>query len=446
MKRKEKKYPDFILVETKKSLDEEYPLVVYKRKKKGEVKDNAAVSDDKKRQFSWRLIALFAIIAIAGYFNRDLAFSAVKNIIIAAIAVGAKLLTVKNAAIAAITVGAASYAAAIWIVAKNNPKFAGEIALIGGGAALTIGVLFAPLAVKLFIVVLSLPLLLLIFAAILLAIKFKGKIKGEGSEADERGIIYQVPNNHRWILRNVWYSNPKTLEGYQAKPQGYRIKIPFVWHKDEGLVSLVPVQEDPQAFTVNCKDGNPVEVDARVTYYVRDEEINGKHASLYYIVNTKGEDAHKLVHQRVKVALNRAMNTDSESAISWTKRKKENFGRDATIIINDLLRNDKPEVKDGEAEAMGKDYGLAAIINVQNIRPTETVQAAKEREAAAKIEEKAAEAEANAVFTVLEKTGANPTAVVVAQTIADMVRPLFDKDSGGGKKTKKEEKNEKQTK
>ena len=362
-----------------------------------------------------------------------LAVLAVAGIIVYAI-VGSGAISARGAAILSIIIGAAAgYAACVKIIIGKYPRFKGEIILTAAGLAAVVGVLFAPLEARLFIAVLAMPLLLAVFAAILLGIKFRDKLARQDG-GGERGIVYQVPNNHRWVLRNVWWSNPNTLEGYQAKAQGYRIKIPWIWHKDEGLVSLIPVQEDPQAFTVNCTDGNPVEVDARVTFYVRDEEINGKHASLYYTINTKGDDAHQLVHQRVKVALNRAMNTYSEKAISWTKKQKEKFGRDATIIINKLLRDDKPEAEKGDDGAEGKDYGLAAIINVQNIRPTEVVQAAKERETAAGIEREAAKAEAEAVFEIIKKTKANPTAVVVVQTIADMIRPLFDKDSGGGEK------------
>ncbi len=376
------------------------------------------------------------------------------GLVVAALGIAAFLLiriapnfTMKDAAIMAAIAGVMAYIALLWILAKKNPQFTGEIFLIGGGIALTIGVLFAPLAAKLFVVILSLPLLLLVLAVILLGVKYKDKIskKGEGKNGEntdeERGIIYQVPNNHRWVLRNVWWSDPNTFDGYKAKLQGYRIKIPIIWHKDEGLVSLVPIQEDPQAFTVNCTDGNPVEVDARVTFYVRDENIDGNHASLYYIVNAK-ENAHEIVHQRVEVALNRAMDVESDNAISWSRKEKEVFGRDATITINNLLRNDKPEVKEGsKGEQKGKDYGLAAIINVQNVRPTETIQAAKEREKAAEIELKAADPEAKAMQKMIKKTGANPTAVMIAQLLADTFRPIVENKITRKKNT--EEKDEK---
>jgi len=228
------------------------------------------------------------------------------------------------------------------------------------------------------------------------------------------------------VLRNVWQSNPRTLEGYQEKEEGWRVWLPKVWQSDEGLVNLAPVQLDVPPYTVNCTDGVQVQVDTRITYFVRQEDG----VAIKFVVNIPDGKAGELIIQRVKVALNRAMDATSDDAIAWPVDKKEKYSDAVDKMVNEFLKDDG-----------GKDYGIEAVVNIENISATPVVMAARDREAAAVIERRAAENEAETMETMIDKTGANATAVMVAQTIADAVRGIFSSKTSksGGTKSKSRE-------
>ena len=102
--------------------------------------------------------------------------------------------------------------------------------VLGICLAMLIVVTLLPVKTVIQVITFGLPVLLLLLAAILIGTQFAGKDKNKDNE-EERGIVYQVPNNHVWVLRNVWSSDPTTGAGYQAKPQGWRFKVPTVLHK-----------------------------------------------------------------------------------------------------------------------------------------------------------------------------------------------------------------------
>ncbi len=261
-----------------------------------------------------------------------------------------------------------------------------------------------------------LPVVVIVIVAVALGAAAFKKAKEVTSEEDaEKSIIYQVPKNHRWILRNVWFSDPVNGDGYEEKKEGWRFYIPKIWHSDEGVVDMTPVQLDVEPFKVNCTDGNDVDIDARVTYFIEEEEGS----AIKYHINTKNdsEKVKDLVTQRVKVALNRAVDKDSNVVISWSAEDKVTYSDLVTAKANELLRDDS-----------GKDYGLKAVINVENIEPTPAVKAATDRKKAAELEKDAADDEAAAMAKMITATGANPTWVMVAQTVSDALRGL------GGKK------------
>jgi len=250
-------------------------------------------------------------------------------------------------------------------------------------------------------------------------------VKKDGEEG-AKSILFHVSKNYKWVLRNVWQSNPRTLEGYQEKEEGWRVWLPKVWQSDEGLVNLAPVQLDVPPYTVNCTDGVQVQVDTRITYFVRQEDG----VAIKFVVNIPDGKAGELIIQRVKVALNRAMDATSDDAIAWPVDKKEKYSDAVDKMVNEFLKDDG-----------GKDYGIEAVVNIENISATPVVMAARDREAAAVIERRAAENEAETMETMIDKTGANATAVMVAQTIADAVRGIFSSKTSksGGTKSKSRE-------
>jgi hypothetical protein len=227
------------------------------------------------------------------------------------------------------------------------------------------------------------------------------------SEDKKRPIFFQVPKNHKWIIRNVWNSNPVTLDGYVEKNEGWKYYIPTIWESDEGLVDLTPKQLDPTFYPINCKDGNDARVDVRATYYVRNE----KGAAIKNIINTAGKNCDELVNQYIVAALNQAMDVNSSEAIAFGSVEKKNYGTQSTIIANEMLKNDN-----------GKDYGLAVSIDIQNIEPTPEVKEAADRATAEKFELKSSKLEAESISTIIKETGANPTLVMIAQTISDIFR------------------------
>ncbi len=240
-----------------------------------------------------------------------------------------------------------------------------------------------------------------------------------GTTNGKRPIIFNVPKNNIWVLRNVWKSNPITLEGYQEKKEGWRFYIPFIWHSDEGLVSLVPVQHDAAIYTVNCIDGNDVKIDTRLTYFVREKKEDDQKTATKFLLNTVDTDVDNLIVQRAKVAINRAMDVGSQEALSWTPDMKKTYGNKATEIANTLLCDDG-----------GKDYGIESIINVENISPPPAIKEAMDKKTAAQIEAIAAVSEAKAMKIIKDETGANPTWVMLSQTIGDALRAILGK---GGK-------------
>lgn len=252
-------------------------------------------------------------------------------------------------------------------------------------------------------------LAIVLFVPIILGTIGVSMASGIGSTGTEgkRPIIFQVPKNHRWILRNVWSSNPSDLAGYEEKAEGWSYYIPTIWHSDEGLVDLAPKQLNLKAFTINCKDGNDVNVDVRATYFVRPEEK----AAIKYLLNTAGENIEALVTQRIKVAVNQAMDENSSVAIGWGSDKKEQYGVTASNIASELLKNDRC-----------KDYGVEVVISIENIEPTPEVKAAADRKTAEKYDKGAMKMEAAAIKNMIKETGANPTVVMLAQMASDFFR------------------------
>ncbi len=299
------------------------------------------------------------------------------------------------------------------------------------GVGIIAGAIFVPTTIKTW---LAIPALLIVMAGGIAAIAARKLIRGEDeSEKTEKKkkppIIVRVPKNQKMVLRNVWRSNPVTLEGYSEKPEGLQFWLPGVWHSFEGFVDLKPIQIENDPIRINCKDGNDVEVDTRLTCFIRPDNQNdpGNHMNATkFLLNVEEDKTNDLVLQRARVALNTEMNTESVKAIGWTPKKKKNYGDTVTALINQLLSNDDD-----------KDYGLQARVDVENIEPTPALKAARDRQAAAKVELEAAPDEAGAIKEIVDKAGVSPNIAFVTQTIADALRV---KKKSGSQPRKEEDK------
>lgn len=297
------------------------------------------------------------------------------------------------------------------------------IMLIGGLFILEIlALVFIPLEYKLYIMLGLFPVVIVIFALIATALLIYQKFNSEAGKDDDGKklpIIFQVPKNTKYVFRNVWQSDPSDPDkdfslfgiphkGYVVKNEGWNFYIPTIWLKFECAVDLAPSQLDPPPYKINCSDGNDVAIDTRVSYFPKHNDSD----VVFYTVNVKDKaESDDLIRQRVKVAINRAMDVDSDKAIGWGTDKKKDFGDGVTTIINELLAND------GD-----KNYGIQAVVNIENITPTEEVQAATDRKKAAQIEKEASMDEAEAIKNMIDETGANPTASLIANIIADAFR------------------------
>lgn len=232
-------------------------------------------------------------------------------------------------------------------------------------------------------------------------VKPEGEPEEGGDKKDIPPIIFNVPRNTAAVFRNVWHSDPQTLDGYKAKREGWRVWIPVVHQNFEGWVDLTPIQKDTPPVEVNSLDNQLLVIDSQTTYWVSDPVKS----------TLRVKDAYQLVLQKQTVILNNVSSGKNEEDLTgMNKSELREFSKDITDDLNDVLK-DK--------------YGITTEIGIQNIHPPKPVQAAHIRRRAAKIERKAATDEAAAVKKMIKGTGANPTVVFLGQIIADSLRGVF---------------------
>ena len=115
-------------------------------------------------------------------------------------------------------------------------------------------------------------------------VKVVGSSSILGEKTGKRPVIYQVPSNHIWVLRNAfgskpgnplyYYNHPEATdeekekeaksEGYTPKTEGYSYRIP-IWHVDEGVYDLEPKQRDCKKIEIKSKDKLAVLVNLQIT-------------------------------------------------------------------------------------------------------------------------------------------------------------------------------------
>lgn len=252
-----------------------------------------------------------------------------------------------------------------------------------------------------------------------------------------KAIIANVPENHIWVLRNVWGSNPDTFEGYWEKKEGWRIFIPYLVHDEVKLISLVPLQRDPDLIEVNTKDNLLPLVDYRtktwVAQYPASDKLAIDKAAIKYSLRI--EDRVAVEDQWTHVALNRVsadhycskpVDTEGIGLTEMTREELEELSTEVTKIFNQEMEF----------------FGIKGEIAIQNIRPPRAIEAAASQVTVAKLRQTAANYEAAAMKKVIQETGASPTWTLIAESLANAARGIFGakEEKPAGSSEKKEEK------
>lgn len=222
-----------------------------------------------------------------------------------------------------------------------------------------------------------------------------------------KGIIRNVPTNQVWILRNAWYSNPGDRntppKGYYAKPEGWHFWIPYLWHIDLGLVSLVPVIRDPTNIVVNTRDNQTVEVDWRMeTVIPSGLDVDRTAPKDPYVSAKKFKARAEQSREDIEVGnasaiinlLCSAHNMSGENPKGLTNMADTEI---VTNIADPAKRrfNDEPIAGEPEFRGVLKYYGIKAIrIDVQKFMPPEVLRDEAAHRAAAAVRADAAAQEA----------------------------------------------------
>jgi len=253
--------------------------------------------------------------------------------------------------------------------------------------------------------------------------------KNPESLMDEvKAILADVPENHIWVLRNVWGSDPekKPYRGYQAKKEGLRIFIPKVWHDEVRLVSLVPLQRDPDLVEVNTKDNILPLVDYRTKTWVAQNKIGGheevENAAIKYALRVK--DRAELEDQWIQTVLNR-----TTAGYFCSKPKDSNNPGDIGLTeMNESQLNKLAEkITKGFNEEM-KHFGIQGEITIHNIRPPKVIEAASSQVVVSKLREEASQHEAAAMKKVIDETKIEKKDikwVLISEAVANVARSVI---------------------
>ncbi len=296
--------------------------------------------------------------------------------------------------------------------------------------------------------------------AVIVAIGIAAYRKLPDSEKNvKHPIIFQIPENHDFILRRALFSNSETQAGYHRQKEGWGIYVPVITIP-MGFVSKKKISTDICEISVNTKDSQNMRVDAEYITQIYDTKM--------FVANIDGSTIEEKEKTRkdiektlISTALNRAASKyNSIEFLSLVKeRPPEHKGdpsyEDEVIILGKTAISefvDVSEKKDAEKDLTAisefvdvsekkdaekdledasklplHEYGIKCLhIGVQKTYAPEVIEKAKEREKAAEVELAAAESEAKAMEIMISTTKANPTAVMVAQTVADALRGLLN--------------------
>jgi len=274
--------------------------------------------------------------------------------------------------------------------------------------------------------------------------KEKAEKNPESLMDEVKAIIADVPENHIWVLRNVWGSNPEhPYDGYQAKEEGLRIFIPKIRHDEVKLVSLVPLQRDPSPVEVNTKDNILPLVDYRTKTWVAQNQI-GAHtkvdnAAIKFAlrVNNRAE----LEDQWIQKVLNdvtaeyyssKPDDSDDDDNIGLTEMDKKQLD-DLTVEITKMFNEEMAH------------FGIQGEISIHNIRSPQVVEAAASQVVVSKLREKASGHEAAAMKKVIDETGIEKKDVkwvVIAEAFANVARGILGAAEQKSAESKPESKGE----
>jgi len=244
--------------------------------------------------------------------------------------------------------------------------------------------------------------------------------KKSGKNEKDFPLFFQVPENHKFILRSAFGSKADDGTGksklYWAFDEGWAFWVPF-FTIPVGIVSTRKNQTDLPALPVNDGDSQNMLIDGQYVSQITD--------AIKYVANVEGVTMEEKHQERLRIekdlihtAFNRAASLyDTETFLSLIRADGSQIilGEDALHFFGD---------KDEDISVSR--YGITIHnIGTQKTYAPEIIEKAKERQKAAKIEKESAEDEAEAMKIMIDKTGANPTAVMISQIVSDSLRGLL---------------------
>lgn len=288
-------------------------------------------------------------------------------------------------------------------------------------------------------------LIVLISGAAAILTIFREKKGGQTTQEKKEGsllselkleIFANVPENHIWILRNVWGSDPNTFSGYQDKKEGWRLFIPFIWHDEVKIVSLVPFQRDPKPVEINTMDNLLPLVDYRIKTWVAHHKV-GDHLAIPRAATKfalRIEDRIAVEDQWAHVALNRI-----SSGYYCSKPPNNVTGTGLTEMTRDDLKTLNEETTEEFNKEM-EQFGIRGEISLQNIRPPKIIEAASSQVSVSKLSEIAAIHEAKAIET-LKATGVSANVAMISKALISLTGNIFgareEKPAGNKKEEEK---------
>ncbi len=255
--------------------------------------------------------------------------------------------------------------------------------------------------------------LLLFFALIFVLFSAGGSAfrKKEGEEEENSGegavflggYIRDVPANKIWVLRRTLFGSDIDIpEGYFAKPEGFRIKIPL-YHDDLGLVDKSPLPRDPEGITVNTKDNQTAIIDWRIVSIVTNPIVFA-----------------------VKVNGNREEFENQAANVVFNSLSTEKNQDDLTSFEGDKLEDLSDEAKIKFNEKIGYLGIEAERLEIQKILMPEEIRAAAEYATVTEQRKKVAPLKAEELRIITKETEADPTTIVKMDMIRDMLTNIAD--------------------
>jgi len=198
------------------------------------------------------------------------------------------------------------------------------------------------------------------------------------------------------------------LKGYREKKEGWNYYIPRVWHEDVGTVNRMPIARSPEEnITVNTKDNQTAEIDYRIVTVISDP--------IRYSLRVKTEEQRiAQENQKSEVVFNRISSFfTQEQLTSFEGNNLLNLTRIAKHFFNIEMRH---------LGIRSTSLEIKTLLMPEEIRDTAEYQTVTEGRA------KVAGIKGKELKTIIKKTGASPTAVVLADlargTIIDTVEAV----------------------